>query len=484
MTPSLPLPFALPEEQGVPSQALLHLLDQLDAMDQLHGLILQRHGKILLQASWKPYDGRTPHHLFSLSKSFVSCAIGFALQEGRLRLEQTLAEFFPREASQPGVSPLAGQVTLRNLLTMRGGQENCHLGPFLFHPTEQSLVERYLQAPMVTPGGQSFVYNSGSTYMLSAVLQKVTGQTVAEYLQPRLFAPLGIRPPHWQKCSQGICLGGWGLYLPLEELNRFTQLLASGGQWEGKQILPADYLREATSFQSENAANCRRDWDCGYGYQFWRCSHPGAFRGDGAYGQYSLVIPDHQLAITTHAGMAEMGRILIALWDDFLPALQNAPLPPDPQGCQALAERLARLEIPRPQGSYHGDVPGGRYRLEENPLGFQEVSCQFQANGGRLTLLRQGRSFPLEFRYGDWSRCQAPGLYDVHTPLGGEVALSAAWESPAVLLLHMAFLNEPTLAKFRLVFQEDRLDITRDFNLWFLYGAEDMHARCHGVRLP
>ncbi len=484
MTPAHPFPLSTPEEQGVPPRALLAFLEKLDAMAQLHGLVIQRHGKTILQASWKPYDAKTPHHLFSLSKSFVSCAVGLAIQEGRLRLDQTLGELFPREASQPGVSPLAKQATLRNLLTMRAGQASCHLGPFLFHPTSQTLVERYLQVPMATRPGEAFVYNSGSTYMLSAALQKATGQTVAEYLQPRLFTPLGIHSPRWLSCPNGIPLGGWGLYLTLEELSRFTRLIADHGQWEGRQLLPPDYLREATSFQSDNSINGNRDWDCGYGYQFWQCSHPGAFRGDGAFGQYAIVVPDYDLAITTQAGMPEMGRLLFALWDDFLPALHGTPLPPDPDARQALAEKTARLEVPRPQGAYQGAAPGGHYRLEENPLGFQELQCEFQGGGGRLTLVRNGKAHPLEFRYGDWSRCQAPGLYDAHTPMGGELALSAAWETPSVLLLHTAFLNEPTLGKFRLDFQEGQVDITRDFNHWFLYGPDDMHIRCRGHRLP
>ena len=475
------LPSSTPEAEGVPSSALLHFLNCLNNLEYLHGLTVFRHGKVILQGSWAPFNSTTPHHLFSLSKSFVSCAVGFALQEGLLKLTDTLGELFPEYNNDPLVSEEAKAVTIRNLLTMRGGQASCHLGPYLFHPSDKPFVQRFLEEPLQWKGGETFVYNSGNTYMLSAAIQKRSGLKLTEYLQPRLFAPLGIKTPFWQESPEGIKLGGWGLFLTLEELSRFTKMVADGGKWEGRQIVPAEYLQEATAFQSDNSSNKTRDWENGYGYQFWLCSHPGAYRGDGAHGQYVLVIPDYDMAITTQAGLSFMGRLLEMVWDELLPRISgDGPLPADPVAQQALADAVAKLALPMPCGNFASLQPNATYALSANPYRYEKLECQFQANGGQLILSRGETTYALPFSYGGWAHGNAPAIYG---DLGGETAISAAWETPDTLLLHLAFLNEPTFAKFRLKFTGDTLDIHREFHLWFLHGGDDFRADVSGTKL-
>ncbi len=469
------LQFSTPEAEGVSSAALLHFLNKLDAMEYLHGLTIFRHGKIILQGSWAPYDATTPHQLFSLSKSFVSCAIGFAIQEGLLKLTDTLGELFPEYANDEKVSAEAKAMTVRNLLTMRSGQQNCHLGEFLFHEADKPFVQRFLEVPMFTKPGEAFVYNSGNTFMLSAIIQKLTGQKLVEYLQPRLFAPLGINAPKWDESPDGVCLGGWGLFLSLDDVTRFTKLLNDGGKWEGKQILPADYLQEATAFQSDNSCNTNRDWENGYGYQFWRCSHDGAYRGDGACGQYALIVPDYDMAFTTQSGLPEMGRILVAVWDELLPRIQgDAPIAPVPAEQQALAEKVASLEMPRPKGVYYTSRRSCKYKLAENVCHFETLECQFQSAGGKFILTRKGKTLEVPFGYGKWARGNAPEFFGDHGTIGGELAAIGAWEDENTLLVNMALLNEPTFAKLRLEFQGNSIAIHREFNLWFLLGPDDL----------
>lgn len=479
------LRFSTPEAEGVSSAALLHFLNKLDTLEYLHGLTIFRHGKIILSGNWAPYDSTTYHQLFSLSKSFVSCAVGFAIQEGLLKLTDTLGDLFPEFASDVNITPEAKAVTVRNLLTMRGGQQNCHLGEFIFHENAKSFPQRFLEVPLYTKPGEAFVYNSGNTFMLSAIVQKLTGKKVVEYLQPRLFTPLGINSPKWDLSPDGICLGGWGLYLSLDDLTRFTKLLNDGGKWEGKQILPPEYLKEATAFQSDNSCNKNRDWENGYGYQFWRCSHDGSYRGDGACGQYALIIPDYDMAFTTLSGLPEMGRILIAIWDELLPRIQgDAPIAAVAADQQALAEKLSSLEMPRPKGAYHTAHRDCKFQLAENACHFETLECLFQAAGGKCILTRKGSTYEIPFAYGKWSRGCADDLFGDHSPIGGATAATAAWENEDTLLLNIALLNQPTFAKLRLEFQGDAITIHREFNLWFLYGPNDCKNTLTGTRIP
>ena len=477
------LQYSTPEAEGVSSKALLNFLNRLDAMDYLHGLTVFRHGKVILQCSWHPYDASTPHHLFSLSKSFVSCAVGFAVQEGLLKLTDTLGELFPEYAEDAEISAEAKAVTVRNLLTMRGGQQNCHLGEFIFNESIKPFVQRFLEVPMFTRGGEAFVYNSGNTFMLSAIVQKLTGMKVVDYLQPRLFAPLGIEAPFWDEAPEGISLGGWGLHLSLESLSRFTKLLSDNGKWNGKQLLPPEYLKEATSFQSDNSCNKNRDWENGYGYQFWQCSHPGAFRGDGACGQYALVIPDYDMAVTTLSGLSDMGRILTVIWDELLPAIAgDAPVEPVPADQQALAERAAALEMPRPQGAFGTSLTDCRFTLDENTWKYETLECQFHAAGGKIILGRNGMTSEIPFGYGRWERGYAPELFGRFSPVGGDIAATAAWEKEGTLLLNIALLNHPTFAEVKLEFGGDTVTVQRSLNIWFLYGPDDCKNTVTGTR--
>lgn len=240
-------------------------------------------------------------------------------------------------------------------------------------------------------------------------------------------------------------------------------------------------MKEATSFQSDNSLNRNRDWENGYGYQFWRCSHEGAFRGDGAHGQYAVVIPDYDMTIVTQGGFANMGLFLVEIWDNLLPNIKtDRPIDAVTSDQNALAAKLASLELPKPQGIFASTAPNGRYSLEDNAMGFDSLECQFQSAGGRIIIGRDDKSFVLPFGYGKWEYGNAPHLYN---ELGGDVALSGAWENATTLLLHLAFLNEPTFAKYRLEFKGDAITVTRNFHLWFLHEPNDMNATAKGKRI-
>ena len=308
-------PRTSPEAVGIDSRALLRMTERLARLEYLNSIIILRHGRSVLECWLEPYERETPHQLFSLSKSFVSCAIGLAQAEGRLRITDPLVSFFP-EYDRCVTDPRMRQSTLEDLLTMRSGHLVCAMK---YMQGERDFVRAYLASPLDVEPGTEFTYNSGATYMLAAVIRQVTGENVREYLIPRLFEPLGIAPGIWECCPRGINFGGWGLSLTTDDLAKFAQLLLQHGKWNGRQLLPADYLAEATRKHADNSKNTPPDWRTGYGYQFWVSRH--GFRGDGASGQFAVVLEEHDLAIVTTACLTNMQSVLDVFWEELLPAL-------------------------------------------------------------------------------------------------------------------------------------------------------------------
>jgi CubicO group peptidase (beta-lactamase class C family) len=269
------LPRSSPEAEGVSSTGIRAFVEVADRnVHTLHSVLVVRHGKVVAEGWWKPEAADKPHVLHSLSKSFTSTAVGLAVHEGKLSIDDPVLSFFPDDApAQPSDKLKAMRV--RDLLTMTSGQE-----VEVKFNTNTPWVRSFLAHPVPFKPGTHFQYNTPGTHMLSAIVRKVSGQTVLDYLRPRLFEPLGIENPEWGTSPQGNTLGGWGLYLRTEDIAKFGQLYLQKGQWEGRQLIPAAWVEQATSKQVSNGSDPTKDWDQGYGFQFWRCRH-GAYRGDG-----------------------------------------------------------------------------------------------------------------------------------------------------------------------------------------------------------
>ena len=302
------------------------------AQDQklnIHSVMVLQHGKVVYEKWLNGGEAQKPHILNSVSKTFTSAAVGLAIGEGLLSLDDKLVSFFPDDLPAEPSENLK-KVTIRNLLTMNCG-----------HDTEprrkegDTWVRTFLSWPVEHEPGTYYCYNSMGTYMLSAIVQKVTGQKVVDYLQPRLFDPLGIEAPRWDESPQGINCGGWGLYLKTEDLAKMGQLILQKGKWKGKQVLPKDYAVEMTRKQvpcqpagmrADKVAESKltlenSDWVQGYGYQMWRSRH-NAYRADGAGGQYIIIIPDKDAVVVNTAQLNDMQAEQNLIWDYILPALK------------------------------------------------------------------------------------------------------------------------------------------------------------------
>lgn len=336
--PDNTLPRSSPESQGVSSAIIQSFIEAADKeINTMHSFMLVRHGHVVAECWWKPQTQETSHILNSLSKSFTSTAVGLVAAEGKLSVEDPVLKFFPDLApAEPSENLKAMKV--KDLLTMSTGHDKePKPGP------QDNWVKTFLAHPVLHKPGTKFVYNSQATYTLSAIVQKITGKTVLEYLQPRLFEPLGIKNPTWGTSPQGITLGGWGLFITTEDIARFGQLYLQKGKWNGKQLVPQAWVEAATGKQVENGPKPNSDWGQGYGYQFWQCRH-GAYRGDGANGQFCIVLPelDAVIAITAHTG--NMQAQLNLVWDKLLPAFNTRELKLNKESEEKLRNTIASLK--------------------------------------------------------------------------------------------------------------------------------------------
>lgn len=453
-----PLPRSAPERQGVSSPALQKLVEELTYRDLgLHGIMIVRHGQVIAEGWWTPYAAKEPHTLYSLSKSFTSTAIGMAQAEGRLSIDDPVLKFFPEDAPAAPSDKLRA-MRIRDLLMMSTGQhaeDIDKVGYFGEVPPEK----QFLAMPVHHKPGTLFYYNTPASYMLSAIIQKVTGQTTLDYLKPRLFDPLGIEQPMWERSERGVSLGGFGLHLPTEAIAKFGQLYLQRGEWQGRRLLPAEWVDVATSRQASNGSDPTSDWDQGYGYQFWRC-RPGFYRGDGAFGQFCIVMPQYDTVVAINSGSANMGGIMSLLWEKLLPELRPEALPENPEASARLQNALGSLRIPVPMtlnGAPMTEVLGRRYVLESNDTGYKSITLVAEGEAHVLVLEGSSGTVRLNFHAGDWAQAgTVPKDWLKFTPDFGDpaIATSGTWTAADTFTGKVAFYQTPNVATLTLKFAD------------------------------
>jgi len=346
-----------PEEAGISSAGVIKYLDAVAASGlEHHSILVLRRGILACKMNFAPYDDQMPHVLFSLSKSFTSAAAGFAVQEGLLswdsRVEDVLPEKMPENPSQRHKD-----ITLHHLLTMGSGLDPASAEWY----DVEDWAKKILSFDVVHEPGTFFHYNSHGTYLVSCMVQKVTGQSVRDYLLPRLFEPLGIEKPDWDVCPQGVCVGGWGLHLSSDSIARFGQCLLQKGVWQGKQVLSPEWLEKATVKQIDNSNGSpepENEWHQGYGYQFWR-TRGNRFRGDGMFGQICMVSPEKEMVVAITAGINDMGKEMQLLHEYLFPAADMVPGTEEEQA--ELQKRMAALNYPWPEHDAAQSAPAGTY---------------------------------------------------------------------------------------------------------------------------
>ncbi|MFE3856847.1 serine hydrolase domain-containing protein [Streptomyces griseorubiginosus] len=431
------LPTSTPAAQGVDAAGIQAFLDALESDPRIepHSLMLLRHGQVVASGWWSPYTPERPHLLYSLSKSFTATAAGFAVAEGLIRLDDPVISYFP-EFEADVTDPRSRAMLVRHVASMASGHAEETLDRALALDRGE-LVRGFLLVPPDREPGTVFAYNQPATYTLGAIVQRVTGQKLTEYLRPRLFEPLGIGEAAWIHDRAGRELGFSGLHATTDAIARLGLLYLRGGAWEGERLLPESWVAEATRVRIAHETGPEGgwpDWQQGYGFQFWISRH--GYRGDGAYGQFCVVLPEQDAVLAITSDSEEMQQVLDLTWEHLLPAFGPGPLPGREAADAALADRLTRLALPPAEGkavtaeSTTVFTPATGTCADQPSLTAVEVGP-----GGRVTLVDGGERLELGPGLGEggWT------VVDEPVP----VAVSGGRTDAGTLFVDVAFLETP-----------------------------------------
>ena len=379
MAKTISLERCTPESVGISSADILRLMDTFREMGvENHSFMILRHGKVCAEAWAYPMQPDIPHALYSFSKSFAATAIGFAIDEKitvpatgeALRLDTKLKDIFPAEfAAKKKPHPYDDELKIRHMLRMQSGKQM----NLLADKAKIDWVADYINAPFNAKPGTYWNYCNENSFMFCAAIHKLTGMTVNEYLTPRLYEPLGIKEPLWERNQDGIEAGGWGMYLTTEEMARFMQCYMDGGKFMGKQVIPAWWAAEAGKKQVDNSIELQTDNKAGYGYHFW-LNDIGGFRADGMFSQHGLALPAYDAVIITTSGCPLEQKDMDAICSVFPAAFSDEALPEDPERYAQLQERCANYALPKLPKTPRRTAEEQRinkkvYRIHKKPVG-------------------------------------------------------------------------------------------------------------------
>jgi CubicO group peptidase (beta-lactamase class C family) len=402
------LPRSSPEQEGISSKGIMDFLNAIDTGKiEIHSFIFMRHGKIVAEGWWNPYGPELKHLMYSASKTFAATGIGLAVTENKLKLTDRVVSFFP--ASLPDtLSEFMKIMTVKDLLTMSTGQD---AEPRRMQ--NDDWVRSFLADVPAYKPGTVFKYNNTATFMLSAIVQQVTGETLFDYLQPRIFKPLEMKGLDWDLNPQGINLGMIGLRLRTEDMAKFGQLLLQNGEWNGKQLIPKSWISEATSFKikslggNEKIAPELNDWTQGYCYQMWR-GRNNSVRLDGMAGQFVILVPDKDAIIVMTANAQNTQKELDLVWKYLLPAIRdNKPLTSDNEAYNALKSKIESLTIvpsavKSVASSFPAKITGKYVEFSDNSYGIQGIGFKFNEDIGELSIKRDNVNYSLKAGLDKW----------------------------------------------------------------------------------
>jgi CubicO group peptidase (beta-lactamase class C family) len=442
------LPRSSPVEQDVDPAGILAFLDALDARPdiEMHSFMLVRHGNVVAEGWWRPYSADRPHLLYSLSKSFTSTAAAFAAAEGLLTLDDTVVSHFP-EFEADITDPGSRSMRIRHVANMASGHEQETQGRAIAMDSHEP-VRGFLLIPPDRPPGTVFAYNQPCTYSLAAIIQREAGMPLTRYLRPRLFDPLGIGEVGWNSFPPGREQGFTGLHARTEDIAKLGQLYLQRGRWDGGQLISEEWVAEATSRHIDTAEQQPNpDWQQGYGYQFWMSRH--GYRGDGAFGQFCVVLPDEDTVFASTASTQDMQAVLDAVWAHVLPALGRSASGGNPDAQKQLTARLTELELPAYQadGQPADWEPWLRGPFAAAPA---EGSSQTPPTLTSIGLERNGAGWQVTLSEADNALSAPVGTHGwtVSTPADRSgkvipVAAAGGWSDPKTLRVEVIFLETP-----------------------------------------
>lgn len=450
---STTLPVSTPEAEGVSSTGILKFLDAADkGMNELHSFVILRHGKIISEGWWSPYGKELKHVMFSVSKSFTSTGVGLAVAENKLKLTDKVVSFFPQSLPDT-LSTYMKEMTVKDLLKMSTGMNT---DPLFGARGSTDWPKVFMSTQVENKPGTVFKYNNMASFMLSAIVQKATGEKLVDYMKPRLFDPLGIKNFTWDEAPGGYTFGAIGLRLQSEDMAKFGQMLLQKGKWNGKQIVPQSWVEEATSVQisSSDPNNTvpmeLNDWQQGYGYQFWKCRN-NAFRADGLGGQFIIILPEKDAVIVLTAAATSTQEELNLVWDNLLPAMQDKPLPKNEKAFAELTRRIGSLSAPVTSSSSSSvllnKISGKKIDVVKNETGIQALSLSFKNTDAAIQIDRGDERHEIIAGLDNWKFSPTKlnalsGPPRLMRALPIQVASRYSWTDGATLELTSRFVEE------------------------------------------
>jgi len=466
------LPRSTPETEGVCSKGILRFIEVVEESEQeWHSFMLLRYGKVIAEGWWNPYHPDLKHTMYSVSKTFTSTAVGFAVDEGKLSVDDRVISFFPEQLPEM-VSDNLSALRVKDLLYMASGH---HPDPTWPVVRGQHWTKDFFSVPIVDEPGTKFLYNSLATYMLSAIVQKVTGEKMIDYLTPRLFNPLFIKDVDWEVDPDGVNTGGWGLRIKTEDMAKFGQLYLQKGRWNNQQLLSEEWIDEATTAkiiqkpEITEEDRVKDDWAQGYGYKISLCRN-NAFRATGAFGQFIIVMPEQDVVVAITANSYNMQKGLDLVWDYLLPAIHAGQLPADTDAELALQQKLASLSLPPEKGI---DSPleeflssKTTYVMETSGTAPTAISIRFKENICYLSLKIKDMDYPFELSKERWIEGETsraiPNIFPSPSNFVGlppfKYAGSYSWTDEQTLSLMLRYVESPHHEIITLRFDGEQLD--------------------------
>lgn len=416
------LPRSTPSAQGVAASGIAAFVDAIDANPAFdpHSLMLVRHGVVVAEGWWAPYSADRLHLLYSLSKTFLSTAVGFGIAEGLLTLDDFVADHFPEFRDELPAASRA--IRVRDALAMASGHDAEMVEVALRTDQAEPVRGFLLHAPEHEPGTW-FTYNQPANYVVAAILQRNAGTDLVGYLRPRLLDPLGIGPVSWQEYPAGRSLGFSGLHATTEAIAKLGALHIADGVWDGEQVLPVGWAAEVRQRRVVTDRETNPDWAQGYGFQVWIARH--GYRADGAFGQFCVMLPEQDVVLAFTGATEDTQAILDAVWTHLLPAFGDAG--EGEAADAALVERLTGMVLP--------PSAGGAAAPTDAPSRWAGDGLTAELDPAGSVLLSDG-VFRLLLPVG------GPGWTVVDPPGAPPVGVSGGWEGDR-LRLDLAFLEGP-----------------------------------------
>lgn len=472
----LHIDYGIPEETGIPSVCICNYIQRLSRNSiPMHSLLLLHQDKLIAEGYYAPYTADTLHRMFSISKSFTAVAVGLLADEGRLSLDDPIVRYFPDKVPSD-VHPWIASMTIRDMLMMR----TCHASTTYKLDMQSDWVESFFTVPPTHPSGKLFHYDTSSAHTLCALVERLTGMPMLDYLKEKL-APLGLSETSYMITDPfGVSMGGSGLVATPMDLLKFGYFISHKGNIDGQQLLSASYIEEATSNLSDTCLTAPvRSESCGYGYQFWR-NERGGYVCYGMGGQLIIFLPDYELICVTTADTQGIGggnqSIYDALYEEILPFIQENPLPPDEKSHSELLKLLKNLQISPLPGNISSpvatSVSGITWKVQENAMGFSEIQINLSDSVSTLSFQLKGVTYSLDFGMGHLVAGAFP-VYDMHC------ATSGVWLRPDTLYIKAYIIDEYVgSVHFEFVFGNNDMTIFMKKQEESLFSEFNGHLYC------